>query len=96
MLKPTLRMVLFGAGAGLLITLNIVAAGISSDSPLWLHVLGWYVGVAVWFSLFVPMRTGRTIDTLKNVGPVTKVLGGLLWPLIVVVWAAARLAAMLQ
>ena len=42
---------------------------------MWLHVLSWYVGVAIWFSLGVPLR---------DVSPVMRVLGGLVWPVAIV------------
>jgi len=62
----------------------------------WLYWLGVYLGVAIIFSLCVPMRTGRSFDTLKDISPGAKVLGGLAWPLIIIVWAAAKLASLFQ
>ena len=85
--------------AGVLIVLAVadyVARDGVSDVPLWVHVVGWYLGVAIWFSLAVPMRTGRDLDNLKDVGPGTRVLGGLLWPLIVIVWVTARMTSLFR
>lgn len=85
--------------AGVLVGLAIadyVMRDRTSDTPLWLHIVGWYLGVAIWFSFSVPMRTGRDINNLKEVGPMTRVIGGLLWPLIVIVYMAARMASLFR
>ena len=58
--------------------------------------VGLSIGIAVMVSLYVPMKTGRTFDTLKDVNPSTKVLASLLWPLIVVTVIAARIKSTLE
>ena len=62
----------------------------------WMYILGVYVGIAILFSVFVPMRRGRSVDTLQDVSPIAKVVGGFLWPLIVIAWAAFSLATMFR
>lgn len=57
-----------------------------------------YIAVAIAFSLFVPMRTGRTLDVtkLKDVALSTRMLASFLWPVIVGVWAAAVFSRFLR
>jgi hypothetical protein len=78
-----------GAAIGLLMVLYVYEPDVD-DAPLWLHIVGWYLGVAIWVSLTMPMRVGRTRESMKDVGPMTKVLGGLAWPVLLGVWVAAR------
>lgn len=76
----------------------LVVAGVfelcvpTPEGPWSLHVFSWYLGVAIWFSLTVPMRSGPTVDTMKEAGPLTRVVVGLLWPINVIVMLAAYLA----
>ncbi len=67
----------------LLLALN--AHAYATDAPLWLHVLGWYVGVAVWFSLYVPMEVHHMPAT-----PAVRVLVGLVWPIYMAIWLVSR------
>lgn len=72
----------------LLVVLNVHSWRI--DAPLWLHGVSWYIGAAIWFSLYVPIRVGRTVDVLEEAGPVARVLVSLVWPLYMLVWLVAK------
>lgn len=75
-------------GVVALVALNLSTPDV--DVPMSLHICSWYIGIAIWFSLTVPMRTGRTLETLKDVGPGTRVVVGLLWPIYILVWFTVR------
>jgi hypothetical protein len=75
---------------GVVVLLAIYVYPTDYDAPLWLHIMSWYIGVAIWFSLTVPIRTGRTLETLKEASPLARVMIGLIWPVYLLVWFTAR------
>jgi hypothetical protein len=51
-----------------------------------------YVIIAIYVSLFVPLKLGRTPETLRDVSPLTKVSAGLIWPVLLVAVVAGLVA----
>lgn len=88
------RIIIVVAWLAIVIALNLQVR--TNDVPLFLHIVSWYMGIAIGFSLYVPIRTGRTVDTMRLASPLARVFISFLWPLYVVIALAAYLASLTQ
>ena len=68
---------------GLLILLILYLEPSEADTPLWLDLIGWYIGVAIWVSLKLPKYTGSLRGPRVEVSAKKRVLVGLVWPVYV-------------